>query len=54
MNRDIIHPGKTYGKFAETFALMGGVGAILYPFVFYYVGYTAIIHRDDYLYCVLK
>ena len=30
---------------------MGGFGAILYPLVFYYVGYMAILDRDDFLTC---
>ena len=51
MNRDEITPGKTLGKFSESFAIFGGVGAVLYPPAFFYVGYTTIIHRDDYLYC---
>ena len=53
MNRDIIEPGKTKGKFAEAFALAGGVGAVLYPLIFYYVSYVLITYRDDYLYCTL-
>ena len=51
MNRDLIEPGKTGGKFAEALALMGGVGALLYPLIFYYVGYVSIIERDDFYTC---
>ena len=51
MNRDIIEKGKTGGKWAESYALFGGVGAIIYPPVFWYVAYAAVDERDDYLYC---
>lgn len=54
MNREYIEPGRTKQKLAETFALVGGFGAILYPLVFYYVGYTAILDRDDFLFCKVK
>ena len=54
MNRDLIEPGKTGGKFAEALALMGGVGALLYPLIFWYVGYVAILERDDFYYCKFK
>jgi len=53
MNRDIIEPGRTRGKFAEAFALAGGVGAVLYPLFFYYVSYTLIYSRNEYLHCTL-
>ena len=51
MNRDLIEKGKTGGKWAESYALFGGVGAIIYPPVFWYVAYAAVDERDDYLYC---
>ena len=51
MNRDLIEKGKTGGKWAESYALFGGLGAIIYPPVFWYVAYAAIDERDDYLYC---
>ena len=51
MNRDLIEPGKTGGKFAEALALWGGAGALLYPLVFWYVGYIAILERDDFYTC---
>ena len=51
MNRDVIEPGRTKGKFAESFALWGGIGALLYPLVFWYIGYAAILERDDFFYC---
>ena len=54
MNRDLIEPGKTGGKFAEALALFGGVGALLYPLVFWYVGYVSIIERDDFYTCKFK
>ena len=54
MNRDLIEPGKTGGKFAEALALWGGAGALLYPLVFWYVGYVAIIERDDFYTCKFK
>ena len=52
MNRDTIEEGKTYGKFAEAFLLTGGIGAILYPLVFYYVSYTMVDKRDEFLACI--
>ena len=54
MNRDLIEPGKTGGKFAEALALWGGAGALLYPLVFWYVGYVAIIERDDFYTCKFR
>lgn len=51
MNRDLIEQGKTWAKWAESLALVGGVGAIIYPLFFYYVGWTAIDGRDDFLVC---
>jgi len=42
MNRDQIEVGKTGGKFSEAFMLTGGIGALLYPLVFYYVSYILI------------
>ena len=54
MNRDLIEPGKTGGKFAEALALFGGVGALLYPLIFWYVGYVTIIERDDFYMCNFK
>ena len=51
MNRDSIEKGKTGGKWAESYALFGGIGAIIYPPVFWYVAYAAVDERDDYLYC---
>ena len=54
MNRDLIEPGKTGGKFAEALALFGGVGALLYPLIFWYVGYISIIERDDFYTCKFK
>ena len=51
MNRDLIEKGRTGGKWAESYALFGGLGAILYPFVFWYVAYAAVDERDDYHYC---
>ena len=54
MNRDLIEPGKTGGKFAEALALMGGVGALLYPLIFYYVGYVSILERDDFYTCKFR
>ena len=53
MNRDNIEAGKTWGKWAESYALFGGVGAMIYPLVFYYLGWVAIDGRDDYLICRL-
>ncbi len=53
MNRDSIEPGKNLGKWSESLALMGGVGAMLYPLIFYYVGWTAINGRDDFLICTI-
>ena len=52
MNRDQIEAGRTGGKFAEAFMLTGGIGAILFPFVFYYVSYTMVDKRDDFLKCI--
>ena len=54
MNRDLIEPGKTGGKFAEALALWGGAGALVYPLVFWYVGYVAIIERDDFYTCKFR
>ena len=54
MNRDLIEPGKTGCKFAEALALFGGVGALLYPLVFWYVGYISIFERDDFYTCNFK
>ena len=51
MNRDLIEPGKTGGKFAEALAIWGGPGALLYPLLFWYVGYIAIMERDDFYKC---
>ena len=51
MNRDDIAPGKTYGKWAESYALFGGIGAFVYPLTFYYVGYVAIDERWNHLLC---
>ena len=51
MNRDYIEPGRTAQKFAEAFAITGGVGAVLYPLIFYYVGGVLLGGRDDFLYC---
>jgi len=52
MNRDDIVAGKTGGKWAECYALFGGVGAMVYPLVFYYVGFVSLDSRDEYLLCV--
>ena len=54
MNRDTIESGKTGGKFAEAFLLTGGIGACLYPLVFYYVSYTMVDKRDEFLTCLIK
>jgi hypothetical protein len=54
MNRDTIEPGKNLGKWAESLALMGGVGAMIYPLFFWYVGWVAINGRDDFLLCTIK
>jgi len=51
MNRDLIEQGKTWAKWAESLALVGGAGAIIYPLFFYYVAWTAIDGRDDFLVC---
>ena len=51
MNRDLIEKGRTGGKFSESFALFGGVGAIVYPIVFWWMGWMAIDERDDTLTC---
>ena len=51
MNLDSIEKGKTGGKWAESYALFGGIGAIIFPPVFWYVAYAAVDERDDYLYC---
>ena len=53
MNRDRIESGRTKTKLAESFALSGGVGALVYPLIFYYNGYVAIDKRDDFLFCKL-
>ncbi len=53
MNRDSIEQGKNLGKWSESLALMGGVGAMIYPLFFYYVGWTAIDGRDDFLICTI-
>ena len=34
--------------------LTGGIGAILYPLVFYYVSYVLIDKRDEFLVCTYK
>ena len=52
MNRDTIEAGKTGGKWAECYALFGGVGAMVYPLVFYYVGFVGLDSRDEYFACV--
>jgi len=52
MNRDQIEPGRNKGKFAEAFMLTGGIGAVLYPIVFYFVSYTMIAKRDEFIECV--
>ena len=54
MNRDIIEQGRSKKKMAETFALVGGIGAIIYPLIVYYVGSTAIFDRQDFLECRVK
>lgn len=54
MNREIIEPGRSKTKLGETFAIIGGFGALLYPLVFYYVGAIAILDRNDFLECKAK
>ena len=54
MNRDSIDAGKTKGKFAEAFLLTGGIGAIVYPLVFYWVSFTVIDSRFEYLSCIAE
>ena len=52
MNHDKIEEGPTKGKFAEAFLLTGGIGAILYPLVFYYISWTMVDKRDEFLKCI--
>ena len=52
MNRDIIEKGRTQGKWAESYALFGGVGAIIYPIMFWWLGWMIIDERDDHLTCI--
>ena len=54
MNRDIIESGKTGGKWAESFALFGGIGSMVYPLTFYYVAYVALTKRIDFTACKIK
>ena len=54
MNRDIIQPGRSAVKLAESFAIFGGVGTMIYPLVMFYVGYVTIDDKDDFYYCILK
>ena len=51
MNRDTIEKGRTGGKWAESYALFGGLGAIVYPPVFWYTAYASVDERDDFIYC---
>lgn len=51
MNRDLIEKGKTAGKWAESYVIFGGLGAVLYPLVFWYTVYAAIEERDDFIFC---
>lgn len=54
MNREVIEPGRSLTKLAETFAIFGGAGALVYPLVFYYAAWVTIDSRDDFLYCQVK
>ena len=53
MNRDLITPGRTFEKWTESLALWGGVGAILYPPVFYYISSQIIDGKEEYYTCTL-
>ena len=53
MNRDDITPGRTFEKWTESLALWGGVGAILYPPVFYYISSVLINGKEDFYTCTL-
>ena len=51
MNRDQITPGRTYEKWAESLAIFGGAGAIIYPPVFYYISYVIIDAKEEFYLC---
>ena len=54
MNRDIIEPGRNRGKWAESFGLAGGCGALVYPLIFYYVGYVTIHDKEEFAKCTTE
>ena len=53
MNRDVIPKGPTRVKWSESLALFGGMGAFIFPPIFYYNAYKSILEKPEYLQCRL-
>ena len=54
MNRERIEAGRNWQKYGECFVIGGGLGAIIYPLVYYFVAGVTVLSRDAFLKCVIE
>ena len=54
MNRDVIPKGPTREKWSESLAMFGGLGAFIFPPIFYYNAYKSVLEKPEFLTCRIE